>query len=430
MNNDQIGALLLTVVVATALGLVIGVVGAQLEWFVALTSAPIVIAIGLKRPEWVLAGFLYAGAFKAVVPLPFDLTVVLAAGVLALSFVGILKHGLPRLDWAVWMFVAFAGLVVVGLLTGGVTDYGLEKATRFATLGLTAFLGTLAIVRDERGVLSFMDAAVLIGLVMAGYAVASGGAGSIYGRYVAFGSNTIALGRAAAFALAGAAVRAVWRPASIVWAGPVMVICLWALAGSGSRGPAVAALLAIAILVGYRMWTRGARTSVVVVFAAAMVSVAATAWTYLPRASTQRFEGVFSGALGQSEFSRITLFSRALSVIWRRPILGIGTGRFAEYAGGEDYAHNIVLEVWAENGLLGLGMLGLSLIAGFWRAILAAVRFPGVASDFVVVALILALVNALVSGDLNDNRLLYSLLAMGLSGAAAVKSVADEGVAK
>ena len=70
-----------------------------------------------------------------------------------------------------------------------------------------------------------------------------------------------------------------------------------------------------------------------------------------------------------------------------RPIIGNGTGFFASFAAGTvgltdlPYPHNIVLQVGADFGLLGLGLVALLVASALFRRIPAdpswvAVRFP------------------------------------------------------
>jgi O-antigen ligase len=97
--------------------------------------------------------------------------------------------------------------------------------------------------------------------------------------------------------------------------------------------------------------------------------------------------------------------------------LGIGTGGFAAVSPLEVYPHNLVLEVAAEFGLLGLVPLVLALIAGV-VAIARSVRAP-LATDrglSVLVAALFtaALVNAMFSTDITANSDVWLLLGLGV----------------
>lgn len=400
--------LIVTVLAAAVLGVGIGLMDASVQWFAAVLLLPLALGVGLKRPEWVLAAFLNAGAFKNTLRLPMDLTVIMAGAVVLLAIYSVAKDGMPPLRWPAWMFIGLAFVVMAGAFLVPGTSYGVEKALRFFGLGLTAFLGAMIILRDERSVMRFMDALIVIGLVMSFDALLSPSQLQS-GRLQAFGANTITLGRAAAIAAAGLAVRILWKPSTALVGAPLMIVCLLALAGSGSRGPAAAIALSLAVLVSYRLWTRGASTSVIIGFGAGISSLAGVAWSYVPRTSASRFESILSGALGSSELSRLGLYSRALGLMRARPFQGVGTGNFSKY-GTNAYPHNLILEVGSENGLIGLVLLVSAIVAAVVNSVRTAVRKPGRAADFLVVALVLALVNSAVSGDINDNRLLYALM--------------------
>lgn len=79
------------------------------------------------------------------------------------------------------------------------------------------------------------------------------------------------------------------------------------------------------------------------------------------------------------------------------------------------YPHNIILELAAENGFVGvfafLAMIGLA----FGKA-LPRLRFEEgtakIANKYVTTACFFALLNAMVTGDLNDNRMLFAMIAL------------------
>jgi O-antigen ligase len=99
----------------------------------------------------------------------------------------------------------------------------------------------------------------------------------------------------------------------------------------------------------------------------------------------------------------------ALEVFWRSPLLGVGWGGFAVAAGLTDtsgnWAHNLVLELLAETGII--GMLAFVIFLGF--VLRGFVRDQGDMTDKnVVLALfVLGFAASMVGGDWPSQRLLF-----------------------
>jgi O-antigen ligase len=114
---------------------------------------------------------------------------------------------------------------------------------------------------------------------------------------------------------------------------------------------------------------------------------------------------------------RISLAREAWGVFTAHPLTGVGVGGFNLAIGRADsargvYPHNILLELASELGLAGVG--------AFLLLVVLALRQVGLAMKrgrFALVMLVLTitgycLANAMFSGDLNDNRILF--MALGL----------------
>lgn len=93
------------------------------------------------------------------------------------------------------------------------------------------------------------------------------------------------------------------------------------------------------------------------------------------------------------------------------PVLGKGIGSFSINYRGEDirdYPHNIILETASELGIVGLSVLFLLLLYG----ILNAYKNDNLLCYSVFLCFVFMFLNANVSGDFNDNRLLFTFLAL------------------
>ena len=85
---------------------------------------------------------------------------------------------------------------------------------------------------------------------------------------------------------------------------------------------------------------------------------------------------------------------------------------------GEDvrlYPHNLVLELGAENGLIGVLIFGALIIVTFAIGLTFLKREKGLARvvvRYLLVVCCFSLLNAMVSGDINDNRILFTFVGL------------------
>jgi O-antigen ligase len=105
---------------------------------------------------------------------------------------------------------------------------------------------------------------------------------------------------------------------------------------------------------------------------------------------------------------RLELYRQAIEGFAEKPFLGWGIGSFSVYAAGSDkrlYPHNLVLLIAVEQGLLGLAAFAALLIA-LARALKKIIAVTEGKWVFLVWVILYCLTNAMVSGDLDDQRAL------------------------
>jgi O-antigen ligase len=105
---------------------------------------------------------------------------------------------------------------------------------------------------------------------------------------------------------------------------------------------------------------------------------------------------------------RLTLYRWALAMFAEKPLMGWGLGGWSYYVFDRDtpsYPHNLILEVAAEEGVMGLAALGTLLLTVF----LAMRRIWRKSSDlsFIVPVFSFSFLTTLTSGDINVNRPLW-----------------------
>ncbi|GKV57403.1 O-antigen polymerase [Sporosarcina sp. NCCP-2222] len=116
---------------------------------------------------------------------------------------------------------------------------------------------------------------------------------------------------------------------------------------------------------------------------------------------------------GDSSAGRIERYKSAYEMIKRSPFVGEGLGGFPLYYSGEDisdYPHNIILEIIAEMGLIGLVVCIIFFALSLFRTLnlyRSSYKFIPTLGMVTVGVFIYYLSFAMVSGDINSNRILY-----------------------
>ena len=193
-----------------------------------------------------------------------------------------------------------------------------------------------------------------------------------------------------------------------------------AFLGTGSRGPLLGLVVAVPAMLLWmfgnkRMAKRVIVTVVIAILGAGVLSSAG----FIPSQSVDRALSVFTGSELPGETPRSVLWGEATHQIassWQHAAIGIGTGSYAaidQY--GERYPHNIVLETWAELGVLGVALLVLAIGASLYRLGGLTLRGgePGALAGLLFALIVYSVVNAMVSGDLAGNKDIWLWMGLG-----------------
>jgi O-antigen ligase len=199
---------------------------------------------------------------------------------------------------------------------------------------------------------------------------------------------------------------------------PFLIVALLA---SGSRGPVVALLVALVVLVGLVMQNRQLRQRLAQV-ALGVGAAAVIAALIVPSSAVSRSASfLFGDASGLSSNGRTQVWGKALSLFYSHFWTGVGTGGFPNYAPpGIFYPHNIVLEAAAELGVIGMAVavafLWISLRTAFrvWRE--ASSHEDRIAAALILSMLVATVLNSLLSDSIEttDTLCLVAGLAYGL----------------
>lgn len=354
----------------------------------------------------VLALFVCAGTIKssaAMQWIPVDLTLALGCVVAALIVGRVLTSTFFPLGGLAWGF----SLAVLGLLVPAIpSEYAHAKLTAILilTLGI-AFAGGVLIVTSERMLIALLLGTVLAGLVVGLLLVISPSSAPLDGRLALSGASTIAPARATGAALA-VLIPLMFAGRLTLRAGvPLSAVLAVLTIGTGSRGP-LGALLASAVVSALLLPSRRLRSLVLLAtgFTASVQFILASG-----SGVRDRFIQLFSDNQGPSVETREYAWSATIDAIQDRPF-GRGWGGLqAVLPPGLEYPHNVLLEIAGECGLLGLALFVGGVVTVTLRLVRASRRgnVPALAT---LSLFVFYLLNAMVSGDLNDNRGLFLLL--------------------
>jgi len=262
--------------------------------------------------------------------------------------------------WLVAALLFFALQIGSGLWAPPASRVAPTAVDVAATAALTLALYALA-RRDPEGVARRVLWFLLVaGLVFAAAAFAGGGGAQ--GRFAAFGGGPNVFVRIEVLgALATVTLLLLGAGRWLLLALPPLVV---GAVASGSRGGLLAALAVVTVL-AMRAGRRARLLAAGGAVGSALVLLAA-AWLYAPVGDLLRSRFVEQTVEQQYSSGRTSIWQDSLELLSQHPLWGAGLDGFYGTVGqprGIEYPHNYVLAVAAEGGLLGLGLLTVTVLA-------------------------------------------------------------------
>ena len=196
----------------------------------------------------------------------------------------------------------------------------------------------------------------------------------------------------------------------------VLPVLLVSLLAAGSRGPVLAFIAGLIVVVALTAASGRARRQLAIV-GAVLLGAAIVVPLVVPSSSIGRsLSTIVGSASGLSSNGRSGLWSQAFTAFGAHPLLGIGTGGFAAL-NPETFPHNLLLEMAVEVGIIGLLAVA-SMVVIMGRRLLLAWRHT-TGTERLEVTLVFALfvsafVNALFSGAIQDNTDVWLWGGLGL----------------
>ena len=381
--------------------------------------------------ETIFVLYLFAGRYKGDPRfswIPFDITLLffilsVTSGIILLGRRRIpIRKDVSGLILAGTTFFCYC---IASLLWSPGEVYAIQKAVYTGLLTFWPFLACALIIGQDRvRMIRFFVILCFFSLWLALEAyfsyLSTNGVGSIY----ALGGNYLGLGRTiglGALLLLAFALFSRW-PKGIrgVSLGLFLVLCYLMLL-MGGRGPALA-VVAGALAPVFTAFSFKDRISIkkyffVIFFlflAGLIYLVHLLNLGELP-ATIRRMMLLGQEGMGVSAGERMVFYHNAFELWLKAPIFGHGIGSWPIINGEPDarsYPHNIILEVLVEFGVSGFG-----LFLYFLRKALR--QFRGMAGiricpfrQTIFMLLVNAFLNAMVSGDIPDNRILFGILGL------------------
>lgn len=334
--------------------------------------------------------------------LPFDLTLASFLLTWGAALYTRLRLGAPRASILIPILLWLFFVPVAAIVPLGISDT--TKVTTLFSITLSLALFPFYILRTDKQRRNFLAiiSCISFAAVVDGLLFNQTQADDYSTRLVLEGSETIGSSRLAMtttiiFALMSFVSKMPLRRRSL-FVGGALASLLFALF-TGSRGPVLAALIGVAVSVALSPYFRQIRGRLLFIFAL-FVGVLGN---YLLSSSDDGIARITSFLLGERDTSvtaRGEIWSHCIDLIEKWP-LGVGWGYFDISYG--THPHNMFLEVFLSAGFIaGIAVLFLTLVAlvRAWR--LSATRDGSI----YFALLIFSTVSALVSSDINGNRLM------------------------
>jgi len=367
----------------------------------------------LKFPEIAVSLFYVVGFFKGDPRLdatPVDLTVTVAVMMLLamgvrLFFTDSTLH-LPR-DFV--FYIPLLALMFISLTYTPDFAAGLDKTLRFIFLTLMGAISPFLLVDTPEKIRRF-----LVGLVLGGILMSVNSFFMLGGedRLTAPSGETTALGFSAGLALV--IIWALWFPRMSLFRRillyPFIAVLMVALVGSGGRFANVGTAVCIGLSI---LFYRKLIVDLAVMLGA---GIAALPFVRIPAASLDYLASLAHPH--QAFGTRTDLMFFGLRTFLDHPLLGVGIQGYRYVTPNPltyNFPHNLLLELGAELGIFAI-ITFLAFAVCSYRAMFRVLR--GAYSEnaplyrTVFLMLILTCMDASVSGEMNNDRLLFFMLSM------------------
>ena len=371
-----------------------------------------------------------------------DITVI-ATLIIWLGLVKILLQGNWKLPSEpksiVYLFLIFGLFLGISYIYTASPDYGFRKILRFNTFAVTMFITPLLIIKspaDSKRLLSYFYflLVIIIGIMLLQfvYFLKWGDFAIVlayWNRISIPGANPIQVSRYLAI---GAAMMIALlirnKPSQSLHYFSILFMILLSIILSGSRGPLVSIIIGSIV---YAILYERKHSSRIFGYGILAVGTIIILLILLPESLTQRFFDISQGSViitqqGVQRIStiatRFEFWSMSLQA-WFSSItsffIGLGAGGFSSLFIWRDwhwYPHNLIFEIIAELGMVGL-VIGVLFIIKTYQIINKGIQRGSFTdhSALWVAGTVVMFIAAQFSGDINDNRILWMFIGISIA---------------
>lgn len=382
------------------------------------------------RGEVFFALFLVAGSFKSGIKLPSfvpDLTLLLMVFSMFVALKRLIVYPFVKKD-IVLSFFAFVPLPLFMMFSMLYTEssiYAFEKLSRFISITTWAYIGGTILLKDRKSLNLFLNTLLIVSAILgiqAGFVFL----GNTSEFVSVFGSNYLELGRMCSVGIIILVTNHILDKESNkrkkIFAFILVSILMFSLLVSGGRMPLLSLIITLFLLIpiyyirvhdGVLLVEKSIiKLILAVVFGTVLIVFGIVNGLFSTTLS--RLVLLFNGG-GDSVLVRLDRYEIALKIWSENVLLGSGIGSFPiHYLGydSSDYAHNIFLELGSEMGMIGIVSFAFILFYAAFR-LQKSIEYKLIPKNTIYCILLITfflLLNANVSGDLNDNRMLFTFI--------------------
>ena len=371
-----------------------------------------------------------------------DITVI-ATLIIWLGLVKILLQGNWKLPSEpksiVYLFLIFGLFLGISYIYTASPDYGFRKILRFNTFAVTMFITPLLIIKspaDSKRLLSYFYflLVIIIGIMLLQfvYFLKWGDFAIVlayWNRISIPGANPIQVSRYLAI---GAAMMIALlirnKPSQSLHYFSILFVILLSIILSGSRGPLVSIIIGSIV---YAILYERKHLSRIFGYGILAIGTIIILLILLPESLTQRFFDISQGSVIMTQqgvrristiATRFEFWSMSLQA-WFSSItsffIGLGAGGFSSLFIWRDwhwYPHNLIFEIIAELGMVGL-VIGVLFIIKSYQIINKGIQRGSFTdhSALWVAGTVVMFIAAQFSGDINDNRILWMFIGISIA---------------
>src|SRR5690625_1221408 len=383
------------------------------------------------------AGFLFSSVFKGLFSAPIDLTFLFMALTILIVLARLFKKSyvIKKIILPLAIFIALTLIMLFSYIYSPSDIYAQSKIVKFITITMWSYFGVFFIIKDKNTLDSFIKGLLFYGLLTTlfvfydfarnGMDFFRIGVGDGDGEK---GGNILGLGRLTGVTAIILIVRGFYEKPNKVYKlmyFVLLAITVFVLMLTSARMALLALLAAVVLLFAIsfkfnfklqELRISKGLLSLVLLFPFLVIGLYLTnAFKYFD-VMLRRVTTIFTQeGGGASVSSRTNMYDIAIDMWKDAPFFGQGIGSYAiNYLGLDSraYPHNIFLEFLSELGLVGL-LLFVALFLITLKPIISVLKRGANNQQIIVImSLVFVLLNVNSSGDINDNRWIFSFLAL------------------